>query len=148
MCLDPSEHNEHGRSSLPPLTQHMKSRPSVMTKRVAKRIVKQNSHDKWVALPTKLMETDMKEAELISWFVDFLHKVLPQPSTPASPLVHRRHSGPLYSKRRSLHLWVKRALVTRCRNFLLVVLPLIPERPMTVMMMMMCEGSMKSQFLI
>ncbi len=85
MYLVPAEHYEHGRPQPPP---PMKSRPSVKTKRAAKRKVKKHSHDKWVALRTKLMEANMKESDLISRFADFLRKVLPQPTPPEAPLIH------------------------------------------------------------
>ena len=77
---------EHFQQSLPP-TQSVPQSPlkktgsSVKTKRVAKKNVKQHSHDKWGALCTTMLEPDLKETELIRRFGDFLHKLLPQ-STP------------------------------------------------------------------
>ncbi len=85
MYLVPAEHYERGRPQPP--RPPMKSRPSVKTKRAAKRNVKQHSHDKWVALRTKLMESNMKESD-ISRFVDFLRKVLPQPTTHEATPIH------------------------------------------------------------
>ena len=65
MCLVPAEHYDHSRpQSLPP---SLKSRPSVKTTRVVKKgkTDKQDPHDKWVALRTKVLEADINESDLI-----------------------------------------------------------------------------------
>ena len=95
MYLVPAEHFEHRRPKSqtlpqppPPPPPPLKSRPSVKSKSVTKKMKKNvtlHPHGKWVALRTKLLEADVKELELISRFADFLREVLPQFRT-------RRHS--------------------------------------------------------
>ena len=74
----------------PPPPPPVKPHPGVKTKRVAKRAntYKHHPHDKWVALGTKLLETDINESDLIRRFVEFLHKVLPQPTQKTTPQHH------------------------------------------------------------
>ena len=49
---------------------------------------KQHLHDKWVALRTKLLETDITDTGLIHKFADFLCKVSPQPAPQKTPQRH------------------------------------------------------------
>jgi hypothetical protein len=69
-------------------TTTQETRPSVKTKRVAKNNVKHHSHDKWVALLTKMLEVDIKETELRRRFADFLRYVLPQFTPQTARHVH------------------------------------------------------------
>jgi hypothetical protein len=56
-----------------------KTQTGIKTKRKAKRKNgrHQNSHDKWVALRTKMREVDIREEGLIRRLADFLRKVMP-----------------------------------------------------------------------
>ena len=78
MYLVQAEHFQQSSSAtqLLPQPPPKKTRPSIKTKRVAFKNVK-HSHDKWVALRTKLLEADIEETELIRKFAEFLRKVLP-----------------------------------------------------------------------
>ena len=80
MYLLPAEHFEHSSPQTQPLPQppNKKTHPSIKTIRVAKKIDKQHSHDKCIALRTKMLESDIKETELIRKFAEFLRKLLPQ----------------------------------------------------------------------
>ena len=166
MYLVPADQYEHSPPQpqppppSPPPTP-VKTRSSVKTKCVAKKIKKKNitqhPHDKCVALCIKLLEADIKETDLIHRFADFPHKVLPQaahqttpqrhpPTEPrpkiemvdiaATPQLSHYHSG------RSFHLWVMRASVSRCRNVALAAVAKMPKRPI---LMTMCEEFMWSR---
>ena len=86
MYLVPSDHFQQNLPPTQPLPLPKKTRPS-RTKRIAEKNSKQHSH-KWVALRTKMREADIREAELIHRFVDFLRKVLPE-FTSQKTLQHR-----------------------------------------------------------
>ena len=81
----------HPRSQPPPQP------PPVKTKRATKRsgrTASQHPHYKWVDVRTRLLDADITEEDLMHWFADFLHKVLPQPKPPTTgqrlPAVEQR----------------------------------------------------------
>lgn len=146
MYLVPAHNCEHDRPEPPPLPQSIKSRPSVKPKRVEKRNVKQHSHDKWIALRTKLMKIDMQEAELISRYAHFLNEVLPLPPTapPMPPNIEtfniietRQRSAIVHQKEppsigdASANTWCRKEGIIEA---------VMPKRSMTVLTK--CVGSM------
>ena len=107
MYLVLAEQYEHNRPQPQPSIQlppppPVTTRPSVKTKRVAKKMKKNGTHhphNKRVALRTKLLEADIKETDLIHRFADFLRKVLPQSKLQMAPQQH-----PLTETRRKFEM--------------------------------------------
>ena len=95
MYLVQAENFQQSSSPTQPLPQTppKKTHPSIKTKRVAFQNVK-HSHDKWVALRTKLLEADIEETELIQRFAVSCAKYCynPRPKRTGTSLSFRKFS--------------------------------------------------------